>query len=156
MTVTDIQTNRYINQEERTVASGIHTIRHASIDRSQSVHESTHWYICFCVLAVAVAVVVITKVNAPDCLYQSGAKYSSFHSTIYTILNTRLLGYYMKGLLCNIVRRSVVKYLSMVIIHHIIQYIRTAFIEARMRRINNELFQFYLQYIIEKVTTYII
>lgn len=131
MTVTDIQTNRYINQEERWRAAYIRFAMHRSFD--QSVHESTHWYICFCVLAVAVAVVVITKVNAPDCLYQSGAKYSSFHSTIYTILNTRLLGYYMKGLLCNIVRGSVVKYFSMVIVHYVIRYIRTAFIEAGER-----------------------
>lgn len=59
-------------------------------DRSVSVsHESTHWYICFCVLAVAVAVVVLTKVNAPDLLYWSGA----IHAFTLIIYFTTILGY---------------------------------------------------------------
>lgn len=86
--------SRYIKKTER--GGNQRMIRHTPIDRSVCPHESSHWYICFCVLAVAVAVVVITKVNAPDCLYWSGAIHA--FTLIFTIYNTRLL-YYMKGLL---------------------------------------------------------
>lgn len=79
--------SRFAQEEEYAVVKQHVLSSHTSIEMI-SVHDSTHWYICFCVLAVAVAVVVITKVNAPDCLYKSGA-IIAFTLIFYDLLNER-------------------------------------------------------------------